>query len=560
MYKTLFKKYFRIPVICFFLSVLILLAGYYIISTYESKNVILFVFITLAFLMTLNSVFLYRTLKRNDLTLVNQKKQWKEAEELVVKQEQKYRSIFENSTHAIMVTDINGRVLDINPSFTNMYGWTLDEIIGECLPMVPDIFIDTVLQDNQKVAEGERIINKETFGKTKDGRLIDISLSVSSIIDNEGKITIFSLARDITEKKMAVRQLEIMKSELQQTIRHQQGIIFKLRKKGNRFIYTMCDGRLLSRLGLSTEAVVDKEDKDFMSLERARTFTTYYERAWKGEEVFYEFSLRSGITCLTNLTPIIENGKTIELLGSSIDVTDKKRSEEMLMRSEKLSVVGKLAAGVAHEIRNPLTSIRGFLQYLKPSSQEDHQKFFDVMLDELDRIHDIVKEFLFLAKPHEYKFESVNLVAITQQVIKLLEPQFILNNVQVSLSYYQLDDMKVNGEPNQLKQVLINVLKNAAEAMEEKGGMIHIHITHWEDQYIMRIRDEGCGIPKERLKKIGEPFFTTKEKGTGLGMMVTHKIIEGHGGTIRIVSKEGEGTLVEIGLPEITPQNLFILK
>ena len=229
------------------------------------------------------------------------------------------------------------------------------------------------------------------------------------------------------------------------------------------------------------------------------------------------------------------------------DLTDRKRSEELLIRSEKLSAIGQLAAGVAHEIRNPLTALKGFTQLLSAKYPETPH-YFTIMANEIDRINLIVNEFMTLAKPHFSQFNNEPLEPILQSVISILETQAILLNVELKVSYDHTRP-SVYGNVDQLKQVFLNIIKNALEAMPH-GGEVELTVATMEDGYVhIRIKDGGPGIPEELIKRIGEPFLTTKEKGTGLGIMISSRIIEAHKGTLQLSSAPNEGTLVEIALP-----------
>lgn len=227
------------------------------------------------------------------------------------------------------------------------------------------------------------------------------------------------------------------------------------------------------------------------------------------------------------------------------DITEKKRTEELLLQQEKLSIAGQLAAGVAHEIRNPFTSLKGFLQLSKTKIDQKH---YEIMQSELNRINDIIDDFLQLAKPQTIKFQLTDLHAIIEDIVAISETQAILSNI---LIIQNLDDQIpfITCEPNQIKQVLINILKNAIEAMPD-GGTILLQMKHEnEEQLLIRIQDEGVGISEERIPKLGEPFYTTKDHGTGLGLMICYKIIDHHKGRIEINSELQKGTTVDIILP-----------
>lgn len=230
------------------------------------------------------------------------------------------------------------------------------------------------------------------------------------------------------------------------------------------------------------------------------------------------------------------------------DITEKMDMQEQLRKSETLKVIGELAAGIAHEIRNPMTALKGFIQLLEGSIKQEHSMYYEVITSELERIDTIINEFLLLAKPQEIRFQEKNLNKIMRETLDILHAQAVLHNVQFSTGF----DEKLSPifcEPNQLKKVFINLIKNAIEVMPD-GGTITVRIEAFENnQALISIQDEGIGISKEKLQRLGEAFFTTKERGTGLGLMVSYKIIEEHKGSIRIESEVGKGTTFFITLP-----------
>ncbi|MBL0388601.1 PAS domain S-box protein [Tumebacillus sp. ITR2] len=250
--------------------------------------------------------------------------------------------------------------------------------------------------------------------------------------------------------------------------------------------------------------------------------------------------------------PIMVADETVGIYSIGKDITESRRTEELMRKSDKLSVVGQLAAGVAHEIRNPLTAIKGFVQLIR-DTRGAKPEYFNIMLSELDRIELIINEFLVLAKPQAVNFQEKNLVTLLQSIIALVETQAILNNIQIVLLLSESDIPLIDCEENQLKQVFINILKNSIEAMPS-GGVIHITVDHLAatGQVRVRVVDEGQGIPEERLSKLGEPFYTTKEKGTGLGLMISYKIISEHKGKMIVRSRVNEGTTVDVYLPTHT--------
>ncbi|WP_134703432.1 ATP-binding protein [Ammoniphilus sp. YIM 78166] len=210
--------------------------------------------------------------------------------------------------------------------------------------------------------------------------------------------------------------------------------------------------------------------------------------------------------------------------------------------------MGELAAGIAHEIRNPLTTLKGFIQLLKQEHPSmSHSK---LLLEELERIEGITNQLLSLAKPQAIQLMRTDLVMLLQNTIEILTPQAHLNNVLVKINLGEMDEsLYILCEANQLKQAFINLLKNAIESMPN-GGLVQLTLNKESNTHVrLTMQDQGCGIPQELLPRLGEPFYTLKEKGTGLGLMICYKIIKEHQGTILLESKVGEGTKVRIELP-----------
>jgi PAS domain S-box-containing protein len=264
-------------------------------------------------------------------------------------------------------------------------------------------------------------------------------------------------------------------------------------------------------------------------------------------EFRYKHKVGHWIDFESHCMPVMGDNNCIEhIVIISRDISERKKAEEFLLQSEKLSIVGELAAGVAHEIRNPLTTIKGFVQLYK--KENSSIEFNDLLLSELERIEAITSEMLSLGKPQAIQLKRTDLRELIENTLDLLQPQAHMNDIQFKLDFEDAE-YYITCEKNQLKQVFLNILKNAMEAMNE-GGEIHINLQKSPDNAcIISIQDQGCGIPEALLPRLGEPFYSLKEKGTGLGLMICHKIIKQHQGDIVYRSEVNKGTLVEIKLP-----------
>jgi signal transduction histidine kinase len=244
----------------------------------------------------------------------------------------------------------------------------------------------------------------------------------------------------------------------------------------------------------------------------------------------------------------------MEVNGTAIEITEHRKSAIKIQELEKLSLIGELAAGIAHEIRNPLTSITGFAQMIKErSNDETTDRYLEIMLDELNRISTIVNEFMFIAKPKEnMEIRNTDMNALISHVIEFMKPQANLKGLNLIKSINSDSIITAHCDPNQLTQVLINLIQNALEATNDSTKKIVFSLKNvHKDSLLIEITDKGSGISQERQKRLFEPFYTTKEKGTGLGLMMCKRIIENHNGTIEVNSQLGEGTTVRIILPKI---------
>ncbi|MCD1257539.1 PAS domain S-box protein [Paenibacillus athensensis] len=590
-------------------------------------------------------------------------------EQRLAESEQRYKSLIAHNPAGILTCDMNGLIVSLNPAMERILGYTELEMAGYTINR---FFNKTDIEGAEACWFLLETDNYMLQVEHKNGDIIDLGLKNVPIIVNDTMEGVYIIARDITQHNKDRESLRIAQQDLRETLRRQQGMTFKFRLIQDEFIHTLCDGELLHRLGYKPGDMLGNSLQQIWPEPLASTMDSYYRRAWNGEEnVMYETTFRS-ITYLTSLRPISERGYVFEVIGSSVDITERKRmevelcetkellesfinnttdaicvtdvqervlsvnaayervfgwkaeeligrrlpiypsfleeqrleiytslregrqisaletvrerkdgsiinvsvtktpikneegdiiafagitrditerkrTEELLRKSDKLSVAGQLAAGLAHEIRNPLTSLRGFLQLLQ-NEMQSKQYYFEIMLSELDRINFIVSEFLVIAKPEAIQYKRSSLANILQSVIALLETQALLCNVELSLEIEEAIPELICSEKH-LKQLFINLVKNAIEAIQ-KGGIIRLAVSMQDASHIrVRTRDNGCGIPDERVRQLGEPFYTTKEKGTGLGLMMCFKIVEAHKGTMHIESEIGVGTTIDVLLP-----------
>ncbi|RJS59056.1 ATP-binding protein [Bacillus sp. PK3_68] len=318
------------------------------------------------------------------------------------------------------------------------------------------------------------------------------------------------------------------------------------------------EGKLIG-FNLSAEQItgLKREEVFFQPINKLGSFGAYLNKVL-GENKQYtdleiSFVQKSGqeTTVLFDALPIRDEQQKLTGAFAQIkDITGRKKTEELLLNTEKLAAIGQMAAGVAHEIRNPLTTIRGFIQLVKEDFKEESH--FQLILEEIDRINFIVSELLILSKPNVVHFHNKNLNKILKETISLFQTQASMSNIQMATEFAN-SELMIHCNKNQLKQVFINLFKNSVEAMPF-GGQLTIRVGETKDREArIQIIDEGEGMKPEQIQKLGTPFYTTKETGTGLGYMIIKRIIEQHKGRLNVSSKVNKGTVVEITLPLIGP-------
>ncbi|WP_416219073.1 ATP-binding protein [Paenibacillus mesotrionivorans] len=285
------------------------------------------------------------------------------------------------------------------------------------------------------------------------------------------------------------------------------------------------------------------------------SFCSVYHALTHGESLFIKddvFWRKDGSYFPVEYTakPMMENGTHIGSVITFRDMTEKLRTDQLIVEWDKLSAVGQLAAGIAHEIRNPITALKGFLKLMQRSGQVN-DGHITIMGSEFERIECIIQELLTFSKPCVSQYNNEEIGDIIRHVVTLMEPQALLKNIALSMESACLP-LYIRCIKNQIKQVLVNLIRNAIEAMDKPDGSIQIKISHQTAHVIIEVIDNGPGIPERALNKLGEPFYSTKEKGTGLGLMVTQNIIRNnHHGILDVKSQEGIGSIFAVILPQV---------
>ncbi|MFD6207610.1 ATP-binding protein [Peribacillus sp. NPDC060253] len=300
--------------------------------------------------------------------------------------------------------------------------------------------------------------------------------------------------------------------------------------------------------GRSADRLINWSERDIV--------TVFFKQSLQGEAANFETTIQNKnedkrIIRVTFL-PIIVQSEMLGVYAIVRDITESRREEELMIMSEKLSVIGHLAAAVAHEIRNPLTSLKGFVQ-LMDMTKEVNPLHSEIMLEEIDRINIISGELLVLGKKQDVAFQRIDFADSLQQVFTLMKAETNLNNIEMGLRVKTAEPIYVMADSIELKQLIINIVKNSIEAIVD-NGKIDISLQIIDDHAVVSVSDNGIGMVPERLERIGEPFYSTKEKGTGIGLAICRKIVHRLDGEMYFESEINKGTTVTIRIPLATGQ------
>ncbi|WP_158606760.1 PAS domain S-box protein [Paenibacillus ginsengarvi] len=480
--------------------------------------------------------------------VTKQKELWHKQQE----SEHKYRLISENCLDIIACCSADGLCEYVSPSLERILDYNPAQWLGK--PVHAWIHP----HDMEGIGQVGPFLSRDTHtfefrALHRSGSYVWIESAVRIIRSETGQpYKILSVWRDISDRKRTEKKLRAAKERLES------------------FMYHNVDPIVMFDTETRVLQVNEAYERTFGWKEKEIAGLHLYDYRFVPEEQLPEvernlIKLRAGVSIPSYETVRMhKDGTRLNIIltafplwdesgniaGCSImlrDNTERKQAEEHMMNREKLSIAGQLAAGIAHEIRNPITAIKGFIQLMN-SGVKEKKLYFDIISSEVERIESILSELLLLAKPQNAVFSRHDIALLLEQVVTLLDSQAIMSNVMI-VTDFDPCSVVVSCDENQLKQVWINFIKNAIEAMPG-GGKVAVKLRKPDNgRIVICITDEGCGIPQTLLDKLGQPFYTTKEKGTGLGFMVSRRIIENHKGTLEVRSQVGLGTTIEVNLP-----------
>lgn len=473
---------------------------------------------------------------------------------------QSYDIAFTHAVIGMALVSFEGTFLKVNSALCDLLGYDQNELQS------PDLSVLTLLGQIHEIAE----LGKSLFSMNihphrfqleyhhPTGRRLSLEISISLLRTNDGApLYYFTQFENKTLIKQLKGQLQDAEIDLLEKEHSFQELLEELPlsviitvnediQYVNSAALQLIHAESLDQLrGLSITDIIDISNYELLEERKKK----YYSGKSMGSVSYLIHCLNGQQKYIDGFSLPITYRENRAVIGIFKDISQQIREEERLIQSEKLSTAGQLAAGIAHEIRNPLTAINGFMKLLR-SSERMNDKYFFIMESELKRIEFIVNELLVLSKPQTMHIsKAVDLLPLLEQVATLMNGQAALKNLKI-LPICIDQPIWINGEAYQLKQVFINLLKNAMEAMND-GGNISIHVLTNERDVRVSVQDEGCGMTEEQIKTLGKPFHTTKDTGTGLGFMITQNIVHNHGGAIAIESIPEQGTTFTVIIPKI---------
>jgi len=467
-------------------------------------------------------------------------------------------AIVESSDDAIIGRDLDGVILTWNRGAERMYGYSADEIRGRSVSiLIPQERSDELGSILDRIRAGQRVEPYETQRLTKDGRLLDVSLTVSPIKDARGRIVGASaIARDIAERKRAELVLRTAEARWRAIIDSATDGIIVIDAKGVIEAFNPAAERLF---GYTEQEVVGRNVNVLMPApfheEHDRYIADYLETGEKkiigiGREVTAQ--RRDGSTFPVHLSVgEMRVGGVRHFSGILHDLSARVQLEERLREQAALARLGEMASVIAHEVRNPLAAVRGAIQVIGgrlPTGSKDALVAKEIVA-RIDALNDLMQDLLLFARTPQPRLALVEIARLLELTADLLSKDPALSDLRVEVVGAA---PAILGDANLLKIVFENLFINAAHAMHGHG-VIRASVTPGEGSHVVRIMDAGPGIPPEVREKLFRPFFTTKSRGTGLGLSTAKRLVEAHSGSIAVECPPGGGTTVIVQLPARTP-------
>lgn len=480
------------------------------------------------------------------------------ANEMFQKSEEKYRLLVESLNDVIFNLDADGNITYVNPAAERIIGYSTEDITGESFTKYihPDD-LPGLMESREETMEG--VLNPYEFRMVdKGGSVHYVRTSSRPVKKDSEHVEMVGVLTDVTVKKRAEEALKESEEKYRTILNTIEDGYFEVDLKGN---FTFFNESMTGMLGYHKKEMLGLNYREYMTREIAdrvsSTFNEVFSTGVPAKNADWRL-IRSDEEIIDIETSVSlkrdDSGEPIGFFGIARDVTEKKKMELQLLQTEKLSTMGTLMSGVAHELNNPLTSIIGYAQLISRKDVPDEIKEkLNIILKESVRSSKIVGGLLAFAREHKPERKTININEILMESIKLREYDLKVSNVEIETSL-STDLPTTFADPYQLQQVFINLINNARDSIADQGqGALAIRTERLDDNIILEFEDTGPGISKELVNRIFDPFFTTKEvgKGTGLGLSMAYGIIKEHSGDISVESKPGVSTKFTITIPVV---------
>jgi two-component system NtrC family sensor kinase len=483
----------------------------------------------------------------------------KHVEEELGKSEERYRQLAENAGEAIFVIQ-DGEIKFINPKGAELSGYSIQELVSK--PFVQLIHpndSDMVADRYARRLKGEAVPQIYDFRiLRKDGDIRWSELNAVPISwDNRPAVLCF--ASDVTERKKAEEALRQSEERYRDILEKMEDSYSEVDLAGN---ITFINSAACRYLGYSREELIGMSYKDFTAEDYIKPifqiFDAVYRTGVPNKGFHWKIIRKDGSHWFIDASASPLRNDKGEIIGFSTvgrDITERMKMEEQLILTDRLASIGQLAAGIAHELNNPLTSVIGFSDLLlERDLPADVKTDLETVSREATRAVNIIKGLLAFARTQRIEKLLVDINSIIQEILQLRSYEQRVSNIEVATRFAPALP-QVIGSGAQLQQVFLNIIINAEQAMLEAHGRGKLTIaTEWVgDAVRISITDDGPGISPDNMKKLFHPFFTTREvgKGTGLGLSICHGIVTEHGGKIYAQSELGKGATFVVELPII---------
>jgi PAS domain S-box-containing protein len=492
--------------------------------------------------------------------------QRKKREEKIRASEEDYRRLFDHVGCGVYISSKEGKFLNANQALLDMLGYKSKEEFLK-IDIAKDLYLRS--EDRRKFQEmiekDGQVIDLEVDFKRKDGTRISVLHTSHARYDQHGKVVGYEgLNVDQTQRKQMEKELREAHDFMNKVIQSSPNAIIATDMKGSILIWNRAAEKIL---GYKAEDVIGKMNIEKIYPEGVAKKVMYMMRVpqFGGVGLLSSFPMmyvrQDGEIVEGNLSSAIiydSKEQAVASVGIFVDLEERlemerklRQTQEQLLQSEKLAAMGRLTSQIAHELNNPLYGIMNTLELMKTEipPENKRRKILEMALSETVRLTEMLRKMLSFSKPDEEEKQPANINTILDEMLLLHEKQLREHSVRISSSLAEDLDM-VKASKNQLRQVFLNIISNARDAMPE-GGTLSVTTRDEGDNVHVEISDTGTGIRKENLNKIFDSFFTTKDsiKDVGLGLSVCYGFIKDHGGDIKVESEWGSGTTFTIILP-----------